>query len=173
MGHRRRSNRYARRDAGRNDLRLPAEQAQAFFESPPITAAPRWRCSSSGRRRTGDLIRLRSAVNSMQARGCSSMVERQLPKLHTGVRFPSPAPRFTGRQKFQSDSWAVVSGQKSNKINWLAGSGVLAESDRAATRMKPRFSRRPSRRVSSRAAISSLSMPRAAMRIIMARTTSK
>ena len=24
-------------------------------------------------------------------RGCSSMVERQLPKLHTGVRFPSPA----------------------------------------------------------------------------------
>jgi hypothetical protein len=25
-------------------------------------------------------------------RGCSSMVERQLPKLHTRVRFPSPAP---------------------------------------------------------------------------------
>jgi hypothetical protein len=25
--------------------------------------------------------------------GCSSMVERQLPKLHTRVRFPSPAPR--------------------------------------------------------------------------------
>ena len=25
-------------------------------------------------------------------RGCSSMVERQLPKLDTGVRFPSPAP---------------------------------------------------------------------------------
>src|SRR5215475_1029364 len=24
-------------------------------------------------------------------RGCSSMVERQLPKLHTRVRFPSPA----------------------------------------------------------------------------------
>ena len=24
--------------------------------------------------------------------GCSSMVERQLPKLHTWVRFPSPAP---------------------------------------------------------------------------------
>ena len=24
--------------------------------------------------------------------GCSSMVERQLPKLHTRVRFPSPAP---------------------------------------------------------------------------------
>jgi hypothetical protein len=26
--------------------------------------------------------------------GCSSMAERQLPKLHTGVRFPSPAPEF-------------------------------------------------------------------------------
>lgn len=26
--------------------------------------------------------------------GCSSMVERQLPKLHTGVRFPSSAPMF-------------------------------------------------------------------------------
>src|SRR5690242_13149712 len=25
-------------------------------------------------------------------RGCSSMAERQLPKLHTRVRFPSPAP---------------------------------------------------------------------------------
>ena len=28
--------------------------------------------------------------------GCSSMVERQLPKLHTWVRFPSPAPAFVG-----------------------------------------------------------------------------
>ena len=28
------------------------------------------------------------------SRGCSSMVERQLPKLHTRVRFPSPAPAF-------------------------------------------------------------------------------
>lgn len=27
--------------------------------------------------------------------GRSSMVERQLPKLHTGVRFPSPAPDFS------------------------------------------------------------------------------
>ena len=28
-------------------------------------------------------------------RGCSSMAERQLPKLHTRVRFPSPAPLHT------------------------------------------------------------------------------
>ena len=27
-------------------------------------------------------------------RGCSSMVEQQLPKLTTGVRFPSPAPNL-------------------------------------------------------------------------------
>src|SRR6266576_3995337 len=27
-------------------------------------------------------------------RGRSSMAERQLPKLHTRVRFPSPAPKF-------------------------------------------------------------------------------
>ena len=32
--------------------------------------------------------------------GCSSMVERQLPKLHTRVRFPSPAP--TDSPKFRS-----------------------------------------------------------------------
>jgi hypothetical protein len=31
---------------------------------------------------------------SSRKRGCSSMVERQLPKLHTRVRFPSPAPAF-------------------------------------------------------------------------------
>src|SRR5437660_1422906 len=29
--------------------------------------------------------------------GCSSMAERQLPKLHTRVRFPSPAPGFALR----------------------------------------------------------------------------
>ena len=29
-------------------------------------------------------------------RGCSSMVEQQLPKLTTGVRFPSPAPGYRG-----------------------------------------------------------------------------
>ena len=31
-------------------------------------------------------------ATSPNGRGCSSMVERQLPKLHTRVRFPSPAP---------------------------------------------------------------------------------
>jgi hypothetical protein len=31
-------------------------------------------------------------------RGRSSMVERQLPKLHTRVRFPSPAPAFAAAQ---------------------------------------------------------------------------
>ncbi len=34
------------------------------------------------------------AAYNPQCCGCSSMVERQLPKLHTRVRFPSPAPHF-------------------------------------------------------------------------------
>ena len=33
-------------------------------------------------------------LNQLGERGRSSMVERQLPKLHTRVRFPSPAPRL-------------------------------------------------------------------------------
>src|SRR6185295_6044431 len=33
-------------------------------------------------------------------RGRSSMVERQLPKLHTRVRFPSPAPSCFARRRF-------------------------------------------------------------------------
>src|SRR5688572_25570170 len=33
-------------------------------------------------------------VYNRRERGCSSMAERQLPKLHTRVRFPSPAPPF-------------------------------------------------------------------------------
>jgi cytochrome oxidase Cu insertion factor (SCO1/SenC/PrrC family) len=37
--------------------------------------------------------RVRAFIDDDEAaRGCSSMVERQLPKLHTRVRFPSPAP---------------------------------------------------------------------------------
>ena len=37
-------------------------------------------------------------INRVQC-GCSSMVERQLPKLHTRVRFPSPAPVVLPRWK--------------------------------------------------------------------------
>jgi hypothetical protein len=39
--------------------------------------------------------KLRRYVRSVSRCGCSSMVERQLPKLHTWVRFPSPAPILT------------------------------------------------------------------------------
>ena len=42
----------------------------------------------------GGLRRDRRAVMLGGISGRSSMVERQLPKLHTGVRFPSPAPDF-------------------------------------------------------------------------------
>ena len=36
-------------------------------------------------------IHSRKLSEFISQRGCSSMVERQLPKLHTRVRFPSPA----------------------------------------------------------------------------------
>ena len=39
-------------------------------------------------------------------RGCSSMVERQLPKLHTRVRFPSPAPPVSCPLHFAKGSGA-------------------------------------------------------------------
>ncbi len=51
----------------------------------------------SGRRRVGRKLVLRRATrDSKQSgpRGCSSMVEPQLPKLKTRVRFPSPAPKI-------------------------------------------------------------------------------
>src|SRR3954468_22774120 len=35
---------------------------------------------------------LKNCLKIPADRGCSSMAERQLPKLHTRVRFPSPAP---------------------------------------------------------------------------------
>jgi hypothetical protein len=41
--------------------------------------------------RGADYYRLRKSKIANRRRGCSSMAERQLPKLHTGVRFPSPA----------------------------------------------------------------------------------
>jgi hypothetical protein len=43
--------------------------------------------------RPGRHLRENPVANQRDARcGCSSMAERQLPKLHTRVRFPSPAP---------------------------------------------------------------------------------
>ena len=39
-----------------------------------------------------DLLAGTAGLIAQVSRGCSSMVERQLPKLHTRVRFPSPAP---------------------------------------------------------------------------------
>src|SRR6185369_16560067 len=54
----------------------------------------RWTVSSDKRaeleRGAGRKLR-RYGISTIRC-GCSSMVERQLPKLHTRVRFPSPAP---------------------------------------------------------------------------------
>jgi hypothetical protein len=45
--------------------------------------------------RASELRRCDESLKRKAPRGCSSMVERQLPKLHTRVRFPSPAPGFS------------------------------------------------------------------------------
>jgi hypothetical protein len=44
------------------------------------------------------------AFGLLSERGRSSMVERQLPKLHTRVRFPSPAPTLS---QFQHHGFAA------------------------------------------------------------------
>src|SRR5262245_41338612 len=46
---------------------------------------------------------------SSSKRGCSSMVEWQLPKLHTGVRFPSPADFFFHSEKDMNEGWWTLS----------------------------------------------------------------
>ena len=43
---------------------------------------------------------------NIRARGCSSMAERQLPKLNTRVRFPSPAPRRRGLRIVRDDDFS-------------------------------------------------------------------
>src|SRR5438552_12103030 len=50
-----------------------------------------------------DYYRLRKSKIANRRCGCSSMAERQLPKLHTGVRFPSPA-HFKGKLRCQTPS---------------------------------------------------------------------
>src|SRR5450631_282766 len=47
--------------------------------------------------------------------GRSSMVERQLPKLHTRVRFPSPAPAFSGCPHFPGSAQPVPTASKRHK----------------------------------------------------------
>ena len=59
--------------------------------------------------------------------GCSSMVERQLPKLHTRVRFPSPAPVIS----MTYCQWL--------EIGLLPGSSPAQTSDRVSVRSSPCF----------------------------------
>src|SRR5689334_10405531 len=54
-------------------------------------------------------------------RGCSSMVERKLPKLKTRVRFPSPAPNqmpasFDGKLVVAISSRALFDLEESNRV---------------------------------------------------------
>jgi hypothetical protein len=52
-----------------------------------------------------------AAVAAPWPRGCSSMVEPQLPKLVTGVRFPSPAPG--GLRDKTPEPWEMIAWRKS------------------------------------------------------------
>ena len=65
-----------------------------------------------------ELHRPREPPKRVAWRGCSSMVERQLPKLHTRVRFPSPAPfnAFTDRFNAFTD-------RSRSRPDWVRGTG--------------------------------------------------
>lgn len=72
------------------------------------------------------------AIKSRGTRGCSSMAELQLPKLTTGVRFPSPAPPATLAQsverihgKDEVISSILISGSRVKPRNF-SGYGVLS-----------------------------------------------
>ena len=66
--------------------------------------------------RPQDRCILRAASVPSGARGCSSMAERQLPKLHTRVRFPSPAPSQVAEGPVQGPS--AFQGLFRPKIFW-------------------------------------------------------
>ena len=89
-------------------LRRPTPWRSAAPMAPPAATRRKW--FMAGRLHGGKLRRQYGltalargrfpdqipACRSAAAGGCSSMVEQQLPKLTTGVRFPSPAPLFLG-----------------------------------------------------------------------------
>ncbi len=68
------------------------------FRSPEVDTECAGRSTDGGERaavdggRRPELVTQRERASLVAARGCSSMVERQLPKLRTRVRFPSSAP---------------------------------------------------------------------------------
>ena len=69
------------------------------------------------------------SLGKMQGRGRSSMAERQLPKLHTRVRFPPPAPVVAHRRS-RSDSHEKSAGITNiccyHRNNWLVRAGDQA-----------------------------------------------
>ncbi len=72
-----------------------------------------------------------TCIESPPARGCSSMVELQLPKLLTWVRFPSPAPR--SRQRISEPSGSRRAAPASSPRNVARSAG---RSRRARPRRK-------------------------------------
>ncbi len=79
---------------GRNSLAARASNCTALYSC--LGRGDRWQAGESNLRQNlrrikglGDTTHTNQRVAKC---GCSSMAERQLPKLHTRVRFPSPAP---------------------------------------------------------------------------------
>src|SRR3954453_16332271 len=75
-------------------------------------ATARQRDILSGPGRASELRPAAGAAKRAPGGGCSSMVERQLRKLHTRVRFPSPAPTLssTWDGEAQNSEWATSPG---------------------------------------------------------------
>ena len=80
------------------------------------------------------------------ARRCSSMVERQLPKLDTRVRFPSPAQRMTRPPtRFSSgvSSWRLGHGRESGRPPASAASPREGSRHRLRRRFRTGGARKP------------------------------
>ena len=75
-------------------------------------------------------------VASVRPCGCSSMVEHQLPKLNTGVRFPSPAQRGLGELALAMLASYVLTRRYGERWRrWDGVAGAFACGWRVATRL--------------------------------------
>ena len=88
------------------------------------------------------LATVERAVIIPPSRGCSSMVERKLPKLQVGVRFPSPALKVSRCQQvtarlfscLDKTLWRVVVSDALKQVTWLDCQNMSAQ-DSACTNL--------------------------------------
>ena len=78
-----------------------------------------------------------SLYRASARRGCSSMVERQLPKLHTRVRFPSPAPVCSPGDPCQATALRSCGHSGSGPGLRLARNRKRRDADCGQSRVKP------------------------------------